>query len=101
MWAFGSGSIEVRADFPHGSCNCPAMSAFRPNPSSASAFAERRKRLIKRFSGPAIIASGLPRPRNFRANRYPFRAESHFLYLVGVPLQGAALVIDPGCATLY
>jgi len=56
---------------------------------------------MKRLAGPAIFASGLPRPRNFRANRYPFRAESHFLYLIGAPLQGAALVIEPSVATLY
>lgn len=54
-----------------------------------------------RLAGPAIFPSGHARSRNFPANRYPFRADSHFLYLVGAPLEGAALVIDPSGAVLY
>jgi Xaa-Pro aminopeptidase len=45
--------------------------------------------------------SGLPRPRNFAGNQYPFRAESHFLYFVGRPLRGAALLVRPDGALLY
>ena len=66
-----------------------------------SAFAARRSRLAARFSGPALFVSGLSRPRNFAGNRYPFRAESHFLYFVGRPLEGAALLIDGKTATLF
>jgi Xaa-Pro aminopeptidase len=72
-----------------------------PRPSPISAFAERRRRLQDRLRGPALIASGLGRPRNFPANRYPFRAESHFLYLVGVGIEGAVLVVTPQSSTLY
>lgn len=68
---------------------------------STAVFATRRRRLQDRLAGSALIVSGHARPRNFRANRYPFRAESHFLYLVGRPLEGAALYIDPQRVVLY
>ena len=66
-----------------------------------SAFAARRIRLSARFSGPALFVSGLSRPRNFAGNRYPFRAESHFLYFVGRAIEGAALLLDGRQATLF
>ncbi len=66
-----------------------------------AAFAARRTRLSERFRGPALIVSGLSRPRNYAGNRYPFRAESHFLYFLGRPIEGAALLVEPGCATLF
>ena len=66
-----------------------------------SAFAARRSRLSARFPGPALFVSGLSRPRNFAGNRYPFRAESHFLYLVGRPIEGAALLVAQGKSTLF
>src|SRR5689334_443673 len=72
-----------------------------PSNSPASAFIARRARLQQRLSGAAVFVSGFSRPRNFAGNRYPFRAESHFLYLVGQALEGAALVIDPVSAVLY
>ncbi len=64
-------------------------------------FARRRARLQQSLSGPALVVSGFARPRNFRGNRYPFRAESHFLYLVGRSLEGAVLALSPGRAVLY
>jgi Xaa-Pro aminopeptidase len=66
-----------------------------------SAFAARRSRLLQRFSSPALFVSGLSRPRNFAGNRYPFRAESHFLYLVGRAIEGAALLLGQGRVTLF
>lgn len=48
-----------------------------------------------------VIASGLPQPRNFAHNLYPFRASSHFLYFVGQPLEAALLVLEPGREVLY
>jgi len=66
-----------------------------------SAFAARRSRFSQRFPGPALFVSGLARPRNFAGNRYPFRAESHFLYFVGRAIEGAALFIGHGRATLF
>ena len=67
----------------------------------ASAFAARRTRFFARFSGPALFVSGWSRPRNFAGNRFPFRAESHFLYFVGRSIEGAALLLDSGGATLF
>jgi Xaa-Pro aminopeptidase len=69
--------------------------------SPASVFAHRRERLASRLSGGALFFSGRARARNFLANRYPFRAESHFLYFVGRPLEGAALLVTPKGSTLY
>jgi Xaa-Pro aminopeptidase len=66
-----------------------------------AAFAARRSRLSARFAAPALFVSGLSRPRNFAGNRYPFRAESHFLYFVGRAIEGAALLLQPGGATLF
>jgi Xaa-Pro aminopeptidase len=48
-----------------------------------------------------LLVAGQSRPRNFQHNRFPFRAESHFLYLVGRSLEGAALLVEPSGATLY
>ena len=72
--------------------------------SSPLAFAARRSRLFAlRGAGapPAAFSAGWARPRNFAHNVYPFRAESHFLYLVGRHIEGALLVLDGGEATLF
>jgi Xaa-Pro aminopeptidase len=63
--------------------------------SPAEAARVRRAALAARLCGkPALIASGRPRPRNYLANSYPFRASSHFLYFVGLSLPEAALWLD-------
>ncbi|MEO8181261.1 MAG: aminopeptidase P family protein [Deltaproteobacteria bacterium] len=72
-----------------------------PSPSPVAAFAARRQRLQALLARPALLASGWPRPRNFPHNCHPFRAESHFSYLVGRQLPGAALWIAPRGARLY
>jgi len=72
-----------------------------PESTPVAALKARRERLASKLDGPALLVSGLARPRNYRGNRYPFRAESHFLYFVGRPLEGAALLISPAGATLY
>jgi Xaa-Pro aminopeptidase len=69
--------------------------------SDARAFADRRARLSRQLKGPALLVAGHSRPRNFQHNRFPFRADSHFLYLVGHSIEGAALLIQPAGATLY
>lgn len=76
-------------------------SGLWPRPSAPEAFSARRERLRQRFQGTAIFASGSARARNFPHNTLPFRAESHFLYFVGRPLQGAALVVGDGGSRLY
>ncbi len=60
-----------------------------------AALTHRRTRLADALGAqPALVFAGSPRARNYAANRYPFRAESHFLYLVGKPLAGAALLVE-------
>src|ERR671939_662294 len=69
---------------------------------NSGAFERRRGLLAARLgSRPALIAAGAARPRNYAANTYPYRASSHFLYLVGLPLRGGALLYDGGGFTLY
>jgi len=68
-------------------------------------FVQRRRRLRELMAKTgverAVIAAGLPQPRNFAHNLYPFRASSHFLYFVGEPLEAAVLVVEPDHEALY
>ncbi len=50
---------------------------------------------------PALIAAGRAVPRNYAANTFPFRASSHFLYFVGLPVEGAWLLAEGEHATLF
>lgn len=72
-----------------------------PIPSPPAAFAARRRKLRERFALPAAFAAGFPRPRNFPANSYPYRAESHFLYLTGCSVPGAVLVLSDNVECLF
>ncbi len=76
-------------------------STLWPTPSAARVFSERRRRLLDRYPEPALFVAGFCRPRNFPANQHAFRAESHFLYLVGRSLEGAVLSTGGGNAVLY
>ena len=65
--------------------------------SGAAVFAERRRRLSERLQElqvdtQVVLSSGWARPRNFAHSHFPFRAESHFLFLVGHHIEGALLV---------
>src|SRR5690606_27924834 len=67
-----------------------------------SAVVARRHRLAALLEGaPALIAAGRAVPRNYPANPYPFRASSHFLYFVGLPIEDAWLLVDGEEATLF
>jgi Xaa-Pro aminopeptidase len=81
------------------SCKNTGMVEFPSTP--AAACATRRAALMKRVTRPVIIAAGLPVARNYPANQFPFRASSHFLYLVGSSMPGAALVLADGRSTLF
>ncbi|MFO0567078.1 MAG: aminopeptidase P family protein [Polyangiaceae bacterium] len=70
-------------------------------PTPVEFFQTRRRKLRASLRGPAVVPAGWARPRNFRANRYPYRADSHFLYLVGAHLEGAVLVLEPDSERLY
>ena len=72
-----------------------------PSPTALAVFAERRRRLLGLLDGPAVLPAGLPRARNLPTLTYPFRANSHFLYLVGAQLPGALLRLSGSDATLY
>jgi Xaa-Pro aminopeptidase len=73
-----------------------------PIPTPPAAFQHRRNRLYAALrERPALLAAGEPRARNFPANRYPYRAESTFLYFVGRALPGAALLAEGASSTLF
>jgi Xaa-Pro aminopeptidase len=61
----------------------------------------RRQKLATRINFPAILWSGSSSPRNFLANTFPFRANSHFLYFAGIPLQNAAIRLESGNLQLF
>ena len=47
------------------------------------------------------FGSGCAPERNFPANRFPFRASSHFLHFVGMSLENAFLVLSDTEETLF
>src|SRR5215471_2100465 len=65
-----------------------------PRPSPIAAFQDRRVRLGRALGSlAALIPAGQRRSKNYPANTFPFRADSHFLYLVGRSIPGAALLL--------
>ncbi len=67
------------------------------------ALGDRRARLGGAL-GPgeaALVFAGRARVRHYAANAFPFRASSHFLYLAGASIEGAAILVEPGRATLF
>ncbi|WP_164017927.1 aminopeptidase P family protein [Pyxidicoccus trucidator] len=63
----------------------------------------RRRELLAHVLGstPAVLASSRPRPRNYAADQFPFRAASHFLYLFGVAVPDGLGFYDGQSWTLY
>jgi len=69
---------------------------------SASVFASRRAALGRLLDGrPALLFAGGLKARNYPDNVYPFRADSHFLYLTGASLPNAALLVRDGRWQLF
>ena len=66
-------------------------------------YQSRRDKLATALNGAVgLICAGQPQPNNFRANTYhPFRASSHFLYLVGQSIPSAVLWVQEGQTRLY
>jgi len=62
---------------------------------------QRREKLAQLIDFPVILWSGGASPRNFPANRYPFRASSHFLYFAGLQLENAAIRLHQGKLELF
>lgn len=61
----------------------------------------RCSNLSQHIDFPVILWSGAPSPRNFRANVYPFRANSHFLYFAGLSIPRAAIRLYQGKLELF
>ncbi|MDB9515429.1 aminopeptidase P family protein [Roseofilum reptotaenium CS-1145] len=61
----------------------------------------RRSNLSQHIDFPVVLWSGQPSPRNFPANVYPFRANSHFLYFAGLSIPRAAIRLDRGKLELF
>ncbi len=68
---------------------------------AASTHAARRSALASRFTGPALFAAGGHVSRNYPANHYRYRGESHFIYFAGAAIEGAALLVADGRTTLF
>jgi Xaa-Pro aminopeptidase len=76
------------------------VTALKPS-TLADALRRRRQTLARQISSPVVIWSGQAPARNFPANTYPFRANSHFLYFAGCPLANAAVLLHQGKMTLF
>ena len=61
----------------------------------------RRQRLAQLIDFPVMLWSGCGIGRNFPANRFPFRASSHFLYFAGLPLEKAVIYLHLGKLELF
>jgi len=61
---------------------------------NSKTYSDRRKELRKNIKNGAILLLGLNEAsRNYLANAYPFRQDSHFLYYTGINLPNTALVL--------
>ena len=73
------------------------MTHSAKNPDKLASLTQRRQLLVQRAGGhPIVVSAGVPPARNYPANTHEFRASSHFLYLTGLPLVGAKLLLLPG-----
>lgn len=69
---------------------------------SPKVFSSRRSALADALGDrAAVIFAGGQRSRNYPANVYPYRADSHFLYLVGAAMPDAALIMHAGRCELF
>lgn len=69
---------------------------------AAFVFQRRRRALASALAGsPGLLFAGVSRARNYAANVFGYRPDSHFLYTTGAWLEGAALLIEQGEDTLF
>jgi Xaa-Pro aminopeptidase len=63
----------------------------------------RRRQLLERLPGPALLFAGGPRARNTPFGEYPYRADSNFLLFFADPEPASAAFFDPadGTVTLF
>ena len=70
----------------------------------ASVYSARRKKLMEKMGkGVLLFPGAVDQPFNYKANTYPFRQDSTFLYFFGISQPGLAGVIDAdkGISVLY
>ena len=67
----------------------------------AATLHQRRQKLAKHITYPVLLWSGCSSSRNFPANVFPYRANSHFLYFAGLPLFNAVIRLEAGRMTLF
>src|SRR6185436_13675380 len=73
-----------------------------PSRSPQTVFRARRERLWRSLGQvSALLPAGRPRAKNYPANTHPFRADSHFLYLVGRSISEAVLLLAEPEPRLY
>ncbi len=77
------------------------MVVLPENLALAAVLKQRRQRLAQMMDRPAIFWSGRAPARNYPGSPYAFRANSHFLYLAGLPLENAAIRIEGNKLELY
>ncbi|XGV97022.1 MAG: aminopeptidase P family protein [Leptolyngbya sp. BL-A-14] len=77
------------------------MQTLDRNASLVDALKARRLKLAALVDFPVLLWSGQSSSRNFRANKFPFRASSHFLYFAGLPLENAVIRLEGGSLTLF
>ncbi len=64
-------------------------------------YADRRKKLTDRVSGPILLMGNGERSRNLPMNKLPFRQDSTFLYFTGCVVPAAAALIEDGTCALF
>jgi Xaa-Pro aminopeptidase len=72
-----------------------------PTLTLAETLRQRRQRLAQHIAYPVLLWSGCSSSRNFPANVFPYRANSHFLYFAGLPLFNAVIRLEAGRMTLF
>ena len=77
------------------------MSVTTMSASLSETLRQRRQRLAALIDFPVMLWSGQASSRNFPANTFPFRANSHFLYFAGMPLINAVIRLDGERLTLF
>ncbi len=65
-------------------------------PAPPAIYRDRRKEFADKITRPVVIFAGCARARKYATNVQPFRAASNYLYFGGPPIEGAALLIEPG-----
>lgn len=62
----------------------------------AETYVARRKAFASKLERPVVLMAGEAMPRQYATNTIPFRAGSNYLYFGGPPVEGAAILIEPG-----